>query len=210
VRKGFVIACVMVLVLFGLSIAVEKPATKFNEVVVSKAVVKPGETVAIAVNLVNSDTLAGAQVPIFYRSETIKLICDSVSFAGGLTEKFQFHDIKIPLICEKCETRYINPTKIPGICDNEKCGGKLVNKDQVVFFSVINITDPSKEIAPMYPGKGLLATIYFTAPKDSPKGVVKLVRGMIPDKAVDYTFSVWNTTGVDQECKFVDGAIEVK
>jgi hypothetical protein len=182
-----------------------------NTVWMNKVAAKPGESFALRVNITNVDTLAGAQVPIFFRSDNIKLICDSVSFAGGLCENFMFHDIKIPLTCPKCEAKYDmydNPPKQPGLCDKD--AEKLIQRDQVVFFMTIDTIDPKKDITPMYPGEGLLATVYFTVPQDTPTGIVKLTRGIIPNPNVSLVFSVWNTRGDDLTGQLRESEIEIK
>ena len=209
-KRVVLLSCVIVPMLFGLIAAGEQPPAQTNVVYVENAVVKPGQSFSVKVYLNNIDTVSGVQVPIFYRSDKIKLICDSVSFIGSVMEKFQLLDVKIPLTCEKCSTMFINPTKNPGICDKEGCRGKLYQKDQVVYFSTIDNTDLKSNVSPIFPGKGLIATIYFTVPSNSQLGIVNLTRGMIPNSAVSYTFDVWNTMGTDVDAVFNDGKIEVK
>lgn len=184
---------------------------KGNVVWTEKAIAKPGETFALKVHVTNIDTLAGVQIPLFFRSENIKLTCDSVSFDGGLLENFMFHDVKIPLTCPECGAKYDmfdNPPKEPGKCDQD--GIELVQSDQVVFFMAIGTIDPKRDVKPIYPGEGLLATVYFTVPKDSPKGVIPVTRGMIPNTTVSLVFSVWNERGDDLEGQLVDGLIEIQ
>ena len=74
----------------------------------------------------------------------------------------------------------------------------------------IQLTDPKKDIPPILPGKGLIATIYFTAPKDSPSGIVKLTRGMVPNPKVSLVFGLWDPIGNDLNGQFKPGEIEIK
>lgn len=212
-RKARFLVILGIALIAGLALAVNAPKTKpANIVSAGDVTAKAGESFAVKVNIANADTLSGAQVPIFYRSETIKLICDSVSFAGSRVEKFMFHDVKLPMACEKCGMEYDKfnkPPKKAGICDHPGCGGKVTAKDQVIYFSVIDNIDPKANVPPLYPGEGLLATIYFTAPKDAPAGKVKLTRGMIPHPTMSLVFSVWNTIGDDVDSDFGEGEITI-
>jgi hypothetical protein len=156
-----------------------------NTVYFDSAIVKPGEQCAVKAYLFNIDTLAGMQVPIFYRSETIDLYCDSVSFVDSRCGYMMFTDIKIP--------------------ENEE--GK---QEKVVYFSFINTIDPEKYVDPLLPGEGLIATIYFTAPKDASDGVVPLTRGMIPHPQISFIFSLWDAYGDEVDADFVDSKVIVK
>ncbi len=212
-RKAGLIVGVCVLLVMGSALAENSAKHGTTNVVsVGTATARAGESFAVKVNITNADTLAGAQVPIFYRSETAQLICDSVSFAGSRVEKFMFHDVKLPMACSKCGAEYDKfnkPPKKADICDHEGCGGKVSPKDQVIYFSVIDNIDPKANVPSLYPGDGLLATIYFTAPKDTPPGKIKLTRGMIPHPTMSLVFSVWNTVGDDVDGEFREGEITI-
>jgi len=151
-----------------------------STVYLEKVTAKPGEHFAVKVYLFNTDTLAGLQVPIFYRAENINLYCDSLSLLGSRCEYMMFNDVKIP------------------------------EGDKIVYFSFINTIDPKQFIDPLPPGDGLLATIYFTAPKDSKEGEVKLARGMIEHPHISYTFALWDKIGGEVNSTFEDGIITIK
>jgi hypothetical protein len=190
---------------------IKAPDIKGNAVWMDKVIARPGETFALKVHLTNIDTLAGVQIPIFFRNDSIKLICDSVSFTGGLLQDFMFHDVKIPLTCPICKSQFDmfdNPPKQPGICDHDS--GELVQSDQVVFFMAISTIDPKREVKPLLPGGGQLATVYFTVPPDSPKGVVNFTRGMIPNTTVSLVFSVWDERGEDLPAQLVESTVEIQ
>lgn len=211
-KAGLIIGvCVLMMVVNAMAGSPPKQGPT-NVVSVGTVTARAGESFAVKVNIANVDTLAGAQVPIFFRSETAKLICDSVSFAGSRVEKFMFHDVKLPMVCDKCGADYDKfnkPPKKAGICDHEGCGGKVSAKDQVIYFSVIDNIDPKANVPSLYPGEGLLATIYFTAPKNTPPGKIKLTRGMIPHPTMSLVFSVWNTVGDDVDGEFREGEIDI-
>jgi len=183
VRKIILFALIACFVMASMALADEpmkKPADKpkynTNTVYFEKVTAKPGDHFAVKVYLFNPDTLSGCQVPVFYRSDEINLLCDSISVVGSRCDYFMFQDIKIPQSAEE---------------------------DKVAYFSYIDTIDPKTYINPLAPGDGLLATIYFTAPKDCPEGVVKLTRGMIPHPHISFIFSVWSPMGEE-----VDGTME--
>ena len=155
-----------------------------NTAYFEKVTVKPGEHFAVKVYLFNVDTLAGMQIPTFYRSDKIDLYCDSVSFAGSRCEYMMFNDVKIP----------------------EEEG----KQQKAVYFSFINTIDPDEQVDPLLPGDGLVATLYFTAPEDCKEGTVKLTRGMIPHPHISFIFAVWNPDGNEVDGDFEESEIIIK
>jgi len=210
--KGItLVSLVAILAVAVTAFAGEQSTIIGNLVYFEKATARPGESFGVNIRIANEDVLAGAQGTIFFRSESIKLVCDSISFAGSRCENFALHLAKIPLVCEKCGAKYEvynEPSKRPGICDHD--GGKLTQKEAVFFFMTILDVSKTDNNVPMPPGDGLLATVYFTAPKDSPAGIVKLVRGIIPSSSVSYGFSVWDPMGTDLEGQVREGEIEIR
>lgn len=158
----------------------EKAKYQNDTIYFDKVTAKPGEHFAVGVYLFNVDSVAGMQVPTFYRSEKIKLYCDSISFVGSRCDYFMFQDTKIP------------------------------DDDQVAYFGFINTIDPKELRDPLSPGDGLVATIYFTAPEDCPDGTVPLTRGMIPHPFISFIFSVWNPIGDDLDATFEESEITIK
>jgi len=166
--------------LFNAPSMAENAKYQTNTIYFDSVTAKPGEHFAVGVYLFNIDSLAGMQVPIFYRSETIKLYCDSISFAGSRCDYFMFKDPKIP------------------------------EDDQVAYFGFINTIDPKQLEDPLPPGDGLVATIYFSAPEDCPAGTVKLTRGMIPHPFISFIFAVWNSIGDELDATFEEGMITIE
>jgi len=179
VKKLILLTTAVCFLLAGFAIA-QEAAYHTNTVYFEKVTAKPGEHFAVNVYLFNTDTLAGMQVPTFYRSEKIDIYCDSVSFAGSRCEYMMFRDVKIP------------------------------EDDKVVYFSFINTINPNKLIDPLPPGDGLIATIYFTAPDNCDEGTVKLARGMIPHPHISFIFAVWNMTGNELDSDFEESEIIIK
>lgn len=154
-----------------------------NAVYFDTVTAKPGEHFAVRAYLFNVDTLSGLQVPIFYRSDQINLWCDSISVEGGRCQYFMFDDIKLP--------------------ESEK-------DDKVAYFSFIDTINPKVFVDPLPPGNGLLATLYFTAPEDSPEGTVMLTRGMIPHPHISFIFSLWDPMGDEIDSEFIGSEIIIK
>jgi hypothetical protein len=179
------------IILMGLVISLMIVATglagqaKFstNTVYMDTVTAKPGENFTVNVYLFNVDTLAGCQVPIFFRSEDIDLWCDSVSFADSRMGYFGFNDVKLPMTDED---------------------------DKVAYFSFINTIDPKVYIDALPPGDGLLATLYFTVPKNAPEGTVYLKRGMIPHPHISFIFAVWTPDGEEADGDFIGSEIFIK
>lgn len=181
-RKILLSAILLFLCLAALTYAGDQ---KFNTntVYFDTVTAKPGEHFAVKAYLYNVDTLSGLQVPIFFRSETINLWCDSVSVEGSRCKYFMFDDIKLP--------------------QTEK-------DDKVAYFSFIDTVNPKVFVNPLPPGDGLLATIYFTAPKDCPEGTVSLIRGMIPHPHISFIFSLWDPMGDEIDSEFIPSEIIIK
>jgi len=142
-----------------------------------------GTSFPVKVFVSNVDTLAGMQVPIYYRSEDIDLKCDSVTFTGSRCKDFA---LSFPMI--------------------EPVG-------KTVFFCFIYTTDASQEVLPLLPGDGLVATLWFTAPKDIKAGPVTLESGpnaFYPHPKIDYGFLFWTPEAVQVDCAYKAGTITVK
>jgi len=161
----------------------DEPKYKTNTVYFDKVTAEPGEHFAVKVYMLNTDTLSGCQIPTFYRSENIDLYCDSISLVGSRCEYFMFNDIKLP---------------------------QTEEGDKVAYFQLIDTINPKVYVDALAPGDGLLATLYFTAPKDAPEGSVKLTRGMIPHPHISFIFAVWDTMGNEVDGEFVESEIIIK
>ena len=177
------------LLMAGFSLA-DEGKYETNTVYLEKVTAKPGEHFAVNVYIYNVDSLAGMQVPIFFRSDKIDLYCDSVSFTQSRCEYMMFNDVKIP--------EHVDSAK-----------GEVV-QDKVVYFSFISTIDPKKYIPSLQAGDGIVATIYFTAPEDCEEGVVKLTRGMIPHPHISFIFAVWDPMGDGVDGDFIENEIIIK
>lgn len=145
--------------------------------------VEKGTSFPVKVFVNNVDTLAGMQVPIYYRSEDVDLTCDSISFVGSRCSDFA---LSLPLI--------------------EPVG-------KTAFFAFISMTDPKEDHPPLYPGDGLVATLWFTAPKDIKSGKVELASGpnaIYPHEKIDYSYLFWTPRAEQRECTYKPGYITVK
>jgi hypothetical protein len=170
---------------FTATVAAEEPAEepKGNVCYTESVEIAKGTSFPVKVFVDNVDTLAGMQVPIYFRSETVDLTCDSISFAGSRCHDFA---LSLPLI--------------------EPIG-------KTAFFAFISMTDPNEEHPPLYPGDGLVATLWFTAPGDAKSGKVELYSGpnaIYPHDKIDYSYLFWTPTAEQKECAYKAGFITVK
>jgi len=175
---------VLVLGLWGVLAAEEKAAPKDQNVCYVESVeINKGTSFPVKVNVSNVDTLAGMQVPIYYRSEDIEIKCDSVSFIGSRCANFGLSDYKIEPV------------------------GKTV------YFAFIYMVDPNQEVAPLLPGDGLVATLWFTAPDDIKSGKLALESGpnaFLPNPKIDYGYHFWTPSALEVDCSFQPAAITIK
>lgn len=176
---------VAVILFLAASIAAQDEAglTKGNTCYTESVEVEKGTSFPVKVFVDNVDTLAGMQVPIYYRSEDVDLKCDSISIAGSRCSAFAL-DLEL-----------IEPV------------GKTA------FFAFISMTDPKEEKPPLYPGSGMVATLWFTAPEDTKSGKVELYSGptaVYPHEKIDYSYLFWTPTAEQKECTYKPGYITVK
>jgi hypothetical protein len=180
---------VMLVGLCGVSFAVEKdksekqPQKAGNVCYTESVEVTRGTSFPVKVFVNNVDTLAGMQVPIYYRSEDVNLKCDSVTFAGSRCKDFA---LSFPMI--------------------EPVG-------KTVFFCFIYTTDASQTVKPLIPGDGLVATLWFTAAKEIKSGKVELESGpnaFYPHPKIDYSYLFWTPAAQQVDCTYKAGYITVK
>jgi hypothetical protein len=173
---------VLILGLWGAAFAGQ--TVKTGNVCYTESVeVTKGASFPVKVFVNNYDTLAGMQVPIYFRSESVDLKCDSVTFAGSRCDYFALSDFKIEPV------------------------GKTV------YFAFILMTDPSQDVKPLLPGDGLVATLWFTAPREINSGEVKLDSGpnaFFPHEKIDYGFLFWTPAAQQVDCAYQAGVIKVK
>lgn len=179
-----ILAGVFVLFLAVIISAQEKESEPEGNTCYAESVeVEKGASFPIKVFVNNVDTLAGMQVPIYYRSEDVDLTCDSITFDKSRCSEFA---LSLPLI--------------------EPVG-------KTAFFAFISMTDPNEEHPPLFPGEGLVATLWFTAPKDVKSGKVELYSGpnaIYPHDKIDYSYLFWTPTAEQKECAYKPGYITVK
>ncbi len=184
-KKTLVLALLISLPGFSLALEEQKEQKKIkgNACYTESVEVEKGTSFPVKVFLNNVDTLRAFSVPIYYRSETVNLQCDSVTFHGSRAEHFKMSFFKI-----------------------EPVG-------RVVFFVFLWITDPAQEVAPLGPGEGKVADLWFTAPKDIEAGKVELASGpnaFFPHEFADYSYTFSTQAGEAVDVKFTPGYVTVK
>ncbi len=156
---------------------------KENTCYIENVTAKKGTSFPVKVFVNNVDTLAGMQVPLKYMSETVDLKCDSVSFAGSRCSYFA---LSFPII--------------------EPIG-------KVAFFCFINMADTAKEVAPLMPGDGQVATLWFTADSKINAGKVDIQGGpkiFIQDDRRDYSWLFWTPQAQQVVCRYIPGTITIE
>jgi hypothetical protein len=175
---------VLLMSLPGLILAQEEQKEiKGNTCYTESVEVEKGTSFPVKVFVNNVDSLAAFSVPIYYRSDTVDLQCDSVTFHGSRAEYFSLSFFKIEPV------------------------GKTV------FFAFLWVTDPEEEIPPLEPGKGMVAELWFTAPEDIKAGKVKLDSGpnaFFPHEHVSYTYEFTTPLAVEADFEYTPGYITVK
>ena len=159
--------------------AVVSPNTCYTEDVLART----GASFSVGVYLNNADTLVGMQVPIYYESDDVNLICDSVSFAGSRCRGFSVQFFKI------------DPDA------------------KIVFFAMLNTGASSDLPAALYPGKGKVATLWFTAHAKSGVGTVVLRSGpgvRFPHERINYGYLFWKPSAAQVDCRYEAGNITLK
>lgn len=175
---------ILLLDLTGMVSAQDKQDAENGNVCYTESVeVEKGTSFPVKVFVNNVDTLGIMQVPIYYRSEDVDLQCDSITFGGS-----------------RCKGFSMNYSKIEP-------------EGKVAFFAFFYMTDPEVKIPPLYPGDGLVATLWFTAGEEINSGKVKLDSGIhafYPHEHIDYGY-LFGTPRADQkECEYRPGYITVK
>lgn len=180
----YLLIVAIVLLLMAVAVAQEEGnVPKGNTCYAENVEVQKGTSFPVKVFVNNVDTLAGMQVPIYYRSDVVDLKCDSISIAGSRCADFAL------------DLQLIEPV------------GKTA------FFAFISMTDPKQDKQPLFPGEGLVATLWFTVPEDVKPGKVELYSGpnaIYPHEKIDYSFLFWTPAAEQKDCTYIPGYITVK
>ena len=175
---------ILVLALAGTDRTQSRPeALEGNSCYTESIEAQRGTSFAVKVYVNNVDTLVGMQVPIYYRSGDLNLSCDSVTFDESRCHGFSLRFFKIE------------------------------PDEKIVFFAVLNISDPDKGTPVLYAGDGPVARLWFTVPEDSHPGKVVLESGpdaYFPDDQINYGYLFWTPAGIQVKCRYLPGNITLK
>ena len=84
---------------------------------------------------------------------------------------------------------------------------------QSCILCVLWVTDPDQDVPPLEPGEGMVAELWFTAPKDIKAGKVELESGpnaFFPHEHVDYSYEFTTPLAVEADFEYMPGYISVK
>jgi hypothetical protein len=134
----------------------------------------------IELNLTNSDTLSGIQIPLDLGLSKLGLQFDSVSFAGSRVEHFygSFYNI------------YPEQNK--------------------VFIFILESADAEINSAPLLPGSGKIATIYLTRVSTPESDSHEITNERIEAPRRDLSFSAWDYHGKGVTLEFVPLGLKVQ
>ena len=127
---------------------------------------------SLGVYLENSDTLAGLQIPVSFDFGETVISCDSISFAGGRCQDFEFLDSKI---------------------DNER---------HIVYISGVSNISAEANNEPLLPGRGEIARIYFTYEGDPGNTQLKIRRARYEMGGNRLEYRFWKPNGTQVRCRF--------
>ncbi len=139
-----------------------------------------GNNIQIELNLVNSDTLSGMQIPVDLGLSKLGLRIDSVSFADSRIEHFY-------------EYFYTENADSSGI-----------------FIFILDSADPEIESTPLLPGSGKIATIYLSCTRDPRVDSHSLGIKEVRDRKRRLTFDAWDPTGNPVEIELTPLRLDVR
>jgi hypothetical protein len=85
--------------------------------------------------------------------------------------------------------------------------------EKVVFFALLDVNDLGKGASLLFPGDGLVARLWFTAPRDSSPGKIVLDSGpdaRLPHDRINYGYLFWTPSAVQVKCRYSPGNIALK
>ena len=134
----------------------------------------------IELNLTNSDTLSGMQIPLDLGLSKLGLQLDSVSFVGSRVEHFygSFYNV-------------------------------YPEQDKVFIF-ILESADAEINSSPLLPGSGKIATIYLTSVRASENDSHEITNERIEAHRRDLSFSAWDCHGKEVTLEFVPLGLKVQ
>lgn len=86
---------IILTIILGISSAAARERKGENICGAENVTVDKGSSFSVGIYVNNLDTLAGMQIPIYYRSDNVDLRCDSVTFRDSRCKDFVLNDFKI-------------------------------------------------------------------------------------------------------------------
>jgi hypothetical protein len=139
-----------------------------------------GHSFSIEINISNTDTLAGFQIPFSFSYGNIGITCDSVSYLGSR--------------CQHFDCLY----------------AKIDSTAKTVFLMGISGVNVDLDTPPLLPGSGKIATIYFSVSSVSQNVEVNIVKTRIRDQFRDFSFTFWDVRGESIQSSFATVPIKIR
>ena len=149
---------------------------------------RSGNKVSVEIYIANHDTLGGFQIPFSYSNQKADLVYDSVSFIDSRCIHFDMLDAQID------------------------------TAEKTILIMGVYQINPAVDQEPLYPGKGLVATAYFTAnnlddvrrSKDKSKKQVRFLRKEYKLDTNELDFSFWTPTGTVIESTYKNEVFSIE
>jgi len=128
--------------------------------------------ILVDVNLTNTDTVSGMQIPLDLPWGRLGLRLDSVSFAG---------------------------TRCGGFFE---LTSRVIPEQEKVFLWLIESADPTLDSHPVMPGSGRIATIYLFRISQPQISSWRITNERVRDDLRDLRFLVWTNRAEEVACAF--------
>lgn len=126
----------------------------------------------VKVVLVNQDTLAGFQIPLYFETLGENIKCESISFVGTRVAQFEFLNSSIDTMTK---TLYLE-------------GTYQLNSES--------------SVSPLLPGIGPIARLYVMLLRPFQGKGITITKGAIAKSDRDRGFLFWNTRAEEVDCSF--------
>ncbi|MEE9553404.1 MAG: hypothetical protein V3W18_03820 [candidate division Zixibacteria bacterium] len=143
-----------------------------NSCSLGEVIVIDDNSISVEIQISNTDTLAGFQIPFSFSYGEIEVNCDSLVYAGAACEDFASAVINID------------------------------NDNQMVYFAAIDNVMLEDNNTPLLPGINTIAIAYFSFDQINQNQNLTFQKTIIPDDYRDYSLLMWTPDSEDVLCSF--------
>ncbi len=143
-----------------------------NSCSLGEVIVIDDNSISVEIQISNTDTLAGFQIPFSFSYGEIEVICDSLIYTGAA--------------CEDFASAVIN----------------INNDNQMVYFAAIDNVMPEDNNTPLLPGINTIGIAYFSFDQIDQNQNLTFQNIIIPDDHRDFSLLMWTPTSEEVSCTF--------